>query len=122
MTWRHICGQRWENLSRPGEAMFFVQSDGMVYTSSVDGLALGSLLEQDFAALWASPQAEQARQTERNRRHTSWMICTARRYYRRRAAAVGCWILRKKLRAHLGRFKLAEAATAGERTRANPAH
>ncbi|MBS3821189.1 MAG: hypothetical protein KGY81_05445, partial [Phycisphaerae bacterium] len=122
MTWRHICGERWENLSRPGEALFFLQSDGTVHTSSVDGLTMGNLLQQDFGSLWASPQAEQARQAERNRRHTSWMICTARRYYRCRTAAVGWWILRKKLRAHIGRLKLAEPNSAEEQTRANPAH
>lgn len=122
MTWRYLCGERWENFSQPGEALFFVQSDGRVYPSGVGGEAMGNLCEMSWEQLWCSPAAEQARQVERSRRQESWMICTARRYYRKRAPSVAGWILANKFRAHLGQLRLSEAPDAKGKARAHRTH
>jgi MoaA/NifB/PqqE/SkfB family radical SAM enzyme len=121
MTWRYLCGQRWENISRPGEEFFFLQSDATVYTSSVSGEPMGNLCQDTWDDLWSSPQAAEARAIETARPHRSWMICTARRYYRHRRAAVLGWVFRSKLRSHFRAFHLPNAEKAGG-AHANPAH
>lgn len=121
-TWRYLCGERWDNLSRPGEAMVFIQSDATVYPSGVAGEAMGNLGEMSWEDLWTSQAARKARQVERSRRHESWMICTARRYYRRRALAVVAWILARKAQAHLGCFRLRTSSGQGGTTRAHRTH
>jgi MoaA/NifB/PqqE/SkfB family radical SAM enzyme len=122
MTWRYLCGERWENFSRPGESLFFVQSDGTVYPSGVGGQPMGNLCEMTWQQVWQGEAARQARRAERSRRQESWMICTARRYYRKRAPGVVGWILSEKIRAHLRRLRLPEVPQAGGEARAHRTH
>ncbi|MCD4824344.1 MAG: radical SAM protein, partial [Phycisphaerae bacterium] len=105
-TYRYLRSERWANRCRPGEDFFFLQADGEVYSSSVSGQAMGNLATMDWLEIWTGPAAVEARALARKNPDTSWMICTARRFYRTRLPGVLTWIAWQKFLAHLGRFKI----------------
>ncbi|MCE5327569.1 MAG: radical SAM protein [Planctomycetaceae bacterium] len=105
-TYHYLAGRAWRVKCAAGREFFFLQADGTVYHCSVDGRAMGNLLQQDWHAIWHGPEAHEARGAAAACAENCWMICTARSEYRRRAAAVVAWIALNKLRAHLGRLRL----------------
>jgi len=100
-TWRYLIGRPWRVPCRAAQAYFFLQADGTVYSDTVDGVAMGSLLTDSWADIWTGPAAERARAAARRRQEPEWMICTARSAYRCRPLRVIGWVLLRKLLAHL---------------------
>lgn len=94
--WRHRFG------CRAAEDFFFLQSDGTVYSCSVQGRPMGNLITQDWREIWRSPSAGEARRLAGQCPESCWMICTARSAYRMHPLWVIGWILLNKLACHLG--------------------
>ena len=105
-TWRRLLGRTWRFRCRAGEDFFFLQADGTVYSCSVDGRALGSLIDRSWEEIWRSAEADDARRRAARCPQACWMICTARGVYRSRAPCVIGWIVKNKLLAHLGRLRV----------------
>jgi len=125
-TYRRLLGWRAPRPCGAGEESFFVQADGSVHGCSVRGPRMGSLVEQDWEAIWRGRDADAARAFAARCGEGCWMICTARRAYRARPLSVAGWVLLHKLAAHLGWVPLPAGAggaaeAAGERPCANPA-
>jgi len=105
-TYYFLTDRPWQFRCRAGEDFFFLQADGDVYHCSVQGKAMGNIIDQPWETLWRSPAADEARQAARHCPEHCWMICTVRGVYRKRVQRVFLWIAWAKLRAHLGCFKL----------------
>ena len=107
-TYRYLAGRRWRFRCHAGDDFFFLQADGTVFSCSVQGRALGNLVQQEWGEIWRGPAAAQARALVRQCPESCWMVCTARSVYRARPAGVIGWILTHKPLAHLGRLRLPE--------------
>ena len=80
---------------------FYLDPGGEVYGCHLLPHRLGSLVEDEWAALWNGPAAVQARR-EAAGCHGCWQVCTARTEMRRRLWRVGAQSLWGKLAAHVG--------------------
>lgn len=80
---------------------FYLAPTGEVFPCLSMAQAIGSLRDQSFETLWASPRARavRARVTACG---ACWMVCTARTEIRRQPLKVLLWVVREKTRAHLG--------------------
>jgi len=105
-TFKLLSGRPWKFTCHAGEDFFFCQADGSIFSCSVKGQPMGSIIEQSWDEIWSGNSTSTARNFSRNCSQNCWMICTARSVYRRRPLAVLSWILLNKPLAHLGCFKL----------------
>ena len=110
-TYYTLTGRPWQFRCKAGEDFFFLQADGEVYHCSVQGKAMGNIIDQPWETLWNSPAAADARQAARHCPQHCWMICTVRSVYRTRWLQILLWIAWAKLQAHMGRFGLKHTST-----------
>jgi MoaA/NifB/PqqE/SkfB family radical SAM enzyme len=80
---------------------FYLDHDANVYPCNVLDRKVGNLREQTFEEIWRSPEAQKVRD-EVSRCRACWMVCTASSDLRRHPLDPVPWILRSKLKAHLG--------------------
>ncbi|MFQ5904222.1 MAG: radical SAM protein [Candidatus Binatia bacterium] len=88
-----------------GQGFFYLDPYGTVYRCHMLPYRLGSLREEDWEALWRSPEARRARQGIEECQKC-WMVCTARTQMTRNLLRIGPEILSNKIRAHLRRYKV----------------
>jgi MoaA/NifB/PqqE/SkfB family radical SAM enzyme len=90
-----------------GQGFFYLDPYGAVYGCHMLPHRLGSLREQDWEALWRSPEARRARQKAQGCQEC-WMVCTARTQMSRNLLRIGPQILGDKIKAHIRRHKVRE--------------
>lgn len=83
-----------------GQGFFYLDPSGTVYGCHILPHRLGSLREEDWEALWRSPEAQRARRKARGCQ-MCWMVCTARTQMGRNLLRIGPQILGDKLKAHI---------------------
>jgi hypothetical protein len=66
------------------------------------GEKIGDLREQSFAEIWNSERADQVRRIVDHCPNPCWMVCSSASWLRRRPQQPLGWIVRNKVRAHLG--------------------
>jgi radical SAM protein with 4Fe4S-binding SPASM domain len=124
-TYRYLAGRRWRFRCHAGSDFFFLQADGKVYSCSVQGKEMGSIITQEWEEIWNSPAADEGRGAAHLCPESCWMICTARAAYRAHPVRVAAWVLGRKVLAHLRRFRLPTEVgdqDAAEETRADTPH
>jgi MoaA/NifB/PqqE/SkfB family radical SAM enzyme len=82
--------------TQAGKSHFFMDPQGEVFSSNAAPFRMGNLKEQDFDALWQSPEANAARASAAEEQPGSWMICTARSSIKSAWPRVLSWALRRK--------------------------
>ena len=115
-TYSYLAGRpfRRQDACGAGSEFFFLQADGTVYSCSVDGRAMGNIVEQDWGEIWRGPAAEAARGFAARCPLRCWMICTARSVYRAHPLRVVAWVAWRKLLGHLRLFRLKSPVRAEE--------
>jgi len=91
---------------RAGRDLFFMDPAGRIYPCPMLPCRMGSLVEQPFAELWLSPAARRARRQAGQCRDGCWMVCSARSAMVRHPPRVLGWVVKHKLKSHLGRAPL----------------
>ncbi len=81
---------------------FYLDHDANVYPCNVLDRKVGNLREKTFEEIWDSPEAAKVRD-EVARCRDCWMVCTASSDLKRHPLDPVPWILRSKLKAHLGK-------------------
>lgn len=82
--------------SRPGVDYFYLDPKGDVYPSVLHNYVMGNLVERDFAALWNSEQADEARARCEAERRPYWLGCMLRKAFLDHRFDIGMWILQNK--------------------------
>jgi len=113
-TYQYVTGRRLAVRCGGARDMLFLQADGKVYSCSVSGREMGSIISEDFSEIWTGGRAEAARQFVDRCDKRCWMICTARSTYRRGPLGVFAWVAWNKLLAHLRLFAVRNPAPAGD--------
>jgi len=103
-TYQYVAGRCQPVRCGGANDMFFCRADGKVYSCSVWGREMGSLIDDEWADIWSGRRAEAAREFVDRCDKPCWMICTARSTYRRGPLGVLAWVAWNKLRAHLRLF------------------
>lgn len=80
---------------------FYLDPGGDVYGCHLLPHRLGSLVDDEWPALWGGPAAQRARH-QAAACHGCWQVCTARTEMRRQFWRVGAQALAGKLAAHVG--------------------
>jgi MoaA/NifB/PqqE/SkfB family radical SAM enzyme len=83
-----------------GQGFVYLDPYGTVYGCHMLPDRLGSLREENWEALWRSPEAQRVRQRSRGC-EKCWMVCTARTQMSRNLLHIGPQILGDKLKAHI---------------------
>jgi len=83
--------------SRPGEDFFYLDPQGDIYPSVIHDHVMGNIVQQDFDAVWCSPEAEKAREESRREEKLYWMGCMLRKALLEHRFSIGWWALKNKL-------------------------
>jgi len=84
-----------------GENFFYLDPHGNVYGCDILDLRIGNLKKQTFQDLWWSERAEDFRSVA-GKCQNCWMICTAKTALRKNIGKPIFWLLKNKVKAHLG--------------------
>jgi MoaA/NifB/PqqE/SkfB family radical SAM enzyme len=76
---------------------------GDVYACNIMDWKFGNLKRQTFDEIWTSERAEEVRRMVRECEKHCWMVCTVRSSIKKNPAVAVEWILRNKVKSHLGR-------------------
>jgi MoaA/NifB/PqqE/SkfB family radical SAM enzyme len=82
--------------SCPGVDYFYLDPKGDVYPSVLHNYIMGNIVEHDFATLWNSPQADDARRKCEAERRPYWLGCMLRKAFLDHRVDIGMWILQNK--------------------------
>jgi MoaA/NifB/PqqE/SkfB family radical SAM enzyme len=83
--------------SRPGVDYFYLDPKGDVYPSVLHNYVMGNIAKDDFATVWNSPMADDARRKCREESRPYWMGCMLRKAFLDRRFEIGMWVLQNKL-------------------------
>lgn len=83
--------------TRPGVDYFYLDPSGNVYPSVLHNYVMGNLTETEFATLWRSRRADEARRSCLEDSRPYWLGCTLRKALLDHKYRVGAWILKNKL-------------------------
>ena len=83
--------------SRPGVDYFYLDPKGNVYPSVLHNYIMGNIAEHDFATVWNSPQADEARRKCEEEARPYWMGCMLRKAFLDHRLDIGMWVLQNKL-------------------------
>lgn len=83
-----------------GQGFFYLDPYGTVYGCHILPHRLGSLREEDWEALWWSPQAQSTRRKAQDCQKC-WMVCTARTQMSANLLRIGPQILSDKIKSHI---------------------
>ena len=85
-----------------GKDFFFSSARGEIYPCPVLNEKIGDAGNGNFETVWKSEQAKVARNIAKNCSVKCWMTCTVAPYFRHHFISIAWWILRNKLKAHMG--------------------
>ncbi len=96
-----------QNYGRPfgcgaGGDFFFINPYGDVYPCNVLDRVMGNIASLSFEQVWASSKSSEIREAVKRCQHKCWMICTARTAIMQHKGKTMAWILKHKLKSHLG--------------------
>jgi MoaA/NifB/PqqE/SkfB family radical SAM enzyme len=83
--------------SRPGVDYFYLDPRGNVYPSVLHNYIMGNIARDDFATVWNSPMADEARRKCREENRPYWMGCMLRKAFLDHRFEIGMWVLQNKL-------------------------
>jgi radical SAM protein with 4Fe4S-binding SPASM domain len=99
--WEYLHTKRRPLRCDAGKGFFYLTPDGNLYGCDVLDFPLGNLKDHGFKELWFSERAEKFRRRA-NECNRCWMICTAKTAMRRSLHKPFSWLLKNKLRVHMG--------------------
>jgi MoaA/NifB/PqqE/SkfB family radical SAM enzyme len=83
--------------SRPGVDYFYLDPTGDVYPSVLHNYVMGNITKDDFATVWNSQMADDARRKSREENRPYWMGCMLRKALLDHRFEIGMWVLQNKL-------------------------
>ncbi|MEJ2721495.1 MAG: radical SAM protein [bacterium] len=83
--------------SRPGVDYFYLDPKGDVYPSVIHNYVMGNIARDDFATVWNSRLADDARRKCEEEHRPYWMGCMLRKALLDHRVDIGMWVLQNKL-------------------------
>jgi len=99
--WEYLHTKRRPLRCDAGENFFYLDPYGNVYGCDILDFHMGNLKKQTFQDLWWSERAKDFRLVA-GKCQSCWMICTAKTALRKNIGKPIFWLLKNKVKAHLG--------------------
>jgi len=99
----YILGERVLYDCKAASSFFFSSAHGEIYPCPFLSEHCGDLKDGSFDDVWESDKIERVREIAKDCPSKCWATCTAGPYLRRNKANILLWILKSKLKAHLGK-------------------
>ena len=89
---------------RAAEKFFWMNAVGDIYPDMVLDRKLGNIREKSFEEIWTGKEAIEFREELRTQGCPTpcWMVCTVAPYMKEHKARCAMWVVKNKLRSHLG--------------------
>ena len=99
--WEYLRTKRRPLRCDAGEDFFYLDPYGNVYGCDILDFRIGNLRKQTFPDFWWSERAKDFRSVA-GKCQSCWMICTAKTALRKNIGKPIFWLLKNKVKAHLG--------------------
>lgn len=85
-----------------GSDFFFSSARGEIYPCPVLNKKIGDAGQESFETVWNSDKAQEVRAIAKDCPTKCWMTCTVGPHFRQNFGSIVWWVLRNKVKAHLG--------------------